>query len=295
MATVVSGHEGYETRPEPIAHESTGVLGNRQLRVEPVMGTTVSIDIRPPFVSPAAIDDAVAWFHDVDRRFSMYRPDSELSRVADGRLSLRDASPEVRSVVALADALRDRTDGYFDARRHRPDGRLDPTGVVKGWAVDEAVAILRLAGARNLQVGAGGDLVAAGRPSPERSWRIGIRHPQIDDRVAAVLEVSNLAVATSAAYERGAHIRDPRTGREASGLRSLTVIGPTLAIVDAFATAAYAMGEQGIAWVAAQPGYGALGITLADRVVWTPLVEELLVSPRDNSEPLLTPLSGGSG
>lgn len=274
----------------------------RQIRVEPVMGTTVSIDIRPPLIDPAAIESAVAWFHEVDRRFSMYRPDSELSRIAEGRLALDDASREVRAIAALADSLRERTNGYFDARAHRDDGRLDPTGVVKGWSVDEAVAMLRLAGARNLQVGAGGDLVAAGRPSADRAWRIGIRHPDQTDRVAAVLAVSNLAVATSAAYERGGHVRNPVTGRAATGLRSLTVVGPTLAMADAFATAAFAMGESGLAWVARQPGYGALGITTSDRIVWTPFVAPLLAPPRDATEaprdsllPPLTTLSGDSG
>ncbi len=266
------------------------------------MGTEVSIDVRPPCVETTAIEAAVAWFHAVDERFSMYRPESELSRLADGTLALEDASRDLRAIVSLSEALRDRTDGYFDARRHRDDGRLDPTSLVKGWAVDEAVTILRLAGAVNLQVGAGGDLVAAGEPEPGRRWRIGIRHPDQADRLAAVIEVTNLAVATSATYERGAHIRDPRTGRPAKGLRSMTVMGPTLTLADAFATAAFAMGERGIAWVGRQPGFGALGITSDDRVVWTPLVDQLRIADPtvetrtpDGAGSALTPLSGDQG
>lgn len=259
------------------------------------MGTTVSIDVRPPLVDPSAIEAAVDWFHDVDRRFSMYRPDSELSRLADGVLTLDDVSRDVRAIVALADSLRDRTNGFFDARGHRVDGRLDPTGVVKGWAVDEAVASLRLAGARNVQVGAGGDLLAAGEPGAGRLWRIGIRHPDLEDRVAAVLRVSNLAVATSATYERGDHVRDPRTGRQPVGLRSITVVGPTLTMADAFATAAFAMGEDGIAWVARQDGFGALGITSEGRLVWTPLVDTLLASTGEDAGVADEPLTSLSG
>jgi thiamine biosynthesis lipoprotein len=240
------------------------------------MGTTVSIDVRAPFVDPAAVESAVAWFHDVDARFSPYRPDSEVTRVAGGELALEDASPDVRAMFTLADELHERTGGYFDPRGHRADGRPDPTGVVKGWAVDEALAILRLAGARNVQVVAGGDLVAAGEPEPGRPWRIGIRHPDRVDRVAGVLRVRDLAVATSGLYERGDHIRDPHTGLVPDGMRSLTVVGPTLALADAYATAGFAMGERGIAWVGRQPGFGAMGITAADRVVWTPLVHDLL-------------------
>jgi FAD:protein FMN transferase len=248
----------------------------RQVRVEHVMGTTVSIDIREPLVDEAALDDAIAWFHDVDARFSPFRPDSEVSRVGSGDLALDDASPDVRAMFTLADELRDLTGGYFDPGGHRADRRPDPTGVVKGWAVDEAVALLRLAGARNLQVVAGGDLVAAGEPEPGRRWRIGIRHPDRPDAVAAVLWASDLAVATSGLYERGGHIVDPHTGRVPRGLRSLTVVGPCLAIADAFATAAFAMGERGVAWVGRQDGHGAVGITDADRMIWTPLAHDLL-------------------
>jgi thiamine biosynthesis lipoprotein len=249
----------------------------RQVRVVSVMGTTVTVDVRAPLVAPDALDEAIAWFHDVDRRFSMYRDSSEVSRLADGTLAFGDASPDVQAILTLADTLRDRTDGFFDARRHRPDGRRDPTGVVKGWSVDEAVSLLRLAGARNMQVVAGGDLVATGEPEPGRSWRIGIRHPDRPHRVAAVLAITDLAVATSGSYERGEHIRDPHADAAPRGLRSLTVVGPTLAMADAFATAAFAMGERGVAWIARQEGYGALGITRDDRVVWTPLVDELRV------------------
>ena len=162
-------------------------------------------------------------------------------------------------MFTLADELQDRTAGYFDPRGFHPDGRPDPTGVVKGWSVDEAVAILRLAGARNVQVVAGGDLVVVGEPEPGRPWRIGIRHPDDAAKVAAVLGVRDLAIATSGLYERAGHIRDPHTGDVPAGLRSLTVAGPTLAIADAFATAGFAMGEAGIAWVGRQSGFGALG------------------------------------
>jgi len=242
------------------------------------MGTTVSIDVREPFVAETALDDTIAWFRDVDRRFSPYRPDSEVSLVGAGSLAFEDASPDVRAMFTLADELRGRTGGFFDPRGFRADGRPDPTGVVKGWAVDEALAILRLAGARNVQVVAGGDLVAAGEPEPGHPWRIGIRHPGEERQVVAVLAVRDLAVATSGLYERGAHIRDPHTGAVPRDLRSLTVVGPTLAIADAYATAAFAMGAPGIAWVAGESGFGALGISADDLMTWSPLIDQLLVS-----------------
>jgi FAD:protein FMN transferase len=248
----------------------------RLVRVEHVMGTVVSIDVREPLVDVEAVEAAIAWFHDVDARFSPFRADSEVTRIGSGELAPGDASPDVRAMFTLADELCARTGGYFDPRGHRPDGRADPTGVVKGWAVDEALATLRLAGARNVQVNAGGDLVAAGEAEPGRAWRIGIRHPDRPDRSAAVLRLCDLAVATSGLYERAGHIVDPHTGEVARGLRSLTVVGPTLAMADAFATAGFAMGERGIDWVARQRGFGAVGITADDRLVWTPLAHDLL-------------------
>lgn len=243
------------------------------------MGTTVSVDVRGHSVADAVLDEVMAWFHDVDRRFSPFRRSSEVSRVGDGRLPFEDASPDVRAMFTLADELRDRTDGFFDPRGFHPDGRPDPTGVVKGWAVDEAVARLRVAGAVSCQVIAGGDLVAIGEPEAGRAWRIGIRHPDDPSAVAAILGLRDMAVATSGLYERGCHIVDPHTGAVPTGLRSMTVVGPTLAWADAYATAAFAMGEDGLGWVAGQPGFGALAITAGDRVVWTPLVGELLLTP----------------
>ena len=127
--------------------------------------------------------------------------------------------------------------------------RLDPSGYVKGWAVEEAAWRLDDAGARDYLINAGGDVVARGEATPGHRWRVGIRHPDEPDKVAAVLAVRDGAVATSGTYERGDHIVDPRTGQPARGLRSLTVVGPRLGFVDAYATAAFVMGLAGLRWV----------------------------------------------
>jgi thiamine biosynthesis lipoprotein len=200
-----------------------------------------------------------------------------VSRLADGTLREPEAHPDVRAVLAMCEALRIDSGGAFDARGWSPDGRLDPSGLVKGWAVQRAADDLEAAGTRDFAIAAGGDIVARGEPEPGRAWRVGIRHPRIVDRVAAVLAVNDLAVATSATYERGAHLRDPHTGEAAGGLQSLTVVGPSLTWTDAYATAAFVMGMDGLAWVAGHDGYGALAMTVDDRVVWTPVVEGRLV------------------
>ncbi|MBI3745135.1 MAG: FAD:protein FMN transferase [Chloroflexi bacterium] len=233
----------------------------------------MSFDIRAPFAPAGALDAACAVLHDIDRRFSLYRQDSELGRLAVGDAAEETLSADVRWVLGACDELARTSDGAFDARHHRPDGVVDPSGFVKGWAVEEAVRNLDEAGASNYLVAAGGDLVARGAPAPGARWRIGIRHPELADRVAAVLEVGRGAVATSGLYERGDHIRDPRTGAIPTELVSFTVVGPDLAWADAYATAGFVLGLGGLAWVEAHPGYGAVAITAAGEVVWTPTAD----------------------
>lgn len=238
-------------------------------RVEHVMGTAVSLHLRDSTTPSAVIEAVFAHLRDVDARFSTYRPDSEVSRLARGELAETDASAGLRHVLAVCDHLTMDSGGAFDARRAGPDGRLDPSGYVKGWAVEEAAWLLDAAGARDYLLNAGGDVIARGEAAPGLPWRIGIRHPDQVDRLAAVLAVRDRAVATSGTYERGDHIVDPRTGRPASGLRSLTVVGPRLGFVDAYATAAFVMGRSGLGWVASHADHEAMAITDDDRVVRT--------------------------
>jgi Membrane-associated lipoprotein involved in thiamine biosynthesis len=254
------------------------VAAERALRrVESIMGTTVSIDVRSPLVPHVILDEVVDQLHDIDARFSTYRPDSEISRLARGEIRAENCSLDVRHVLAACDHLATVTGGAFDALHHRADGRLDPSGFVKGWAIEEAAWLIDSAGGRNYWINAGGDIVARGHAEPGRPWRVGIRHPDRADRVAAVLAVSDRAVATSGAYERGDHITDPRTGAAPVGLRSVTVVGPGLAFTDAYATAIFVMGLDGLLWLDSHPDYAAYVITGDGRTVWTEGMERYLV------------------
>ena len=244
-------------------------------RVERIMGTVFVFDVRGDGVRPGAVDEAIALLHDLDARFSPFRPDSEVSRLIRGELEAADAAADLRAILGLCDDLRRTSDGAFDIRRHRADGRPDPTGLVKGWATEEAALLLEQAGATDFAINAGGDIVARGEPERGRAWRVGIRHPRIEDRLAAVLEVRDLAVATSGAYERGEHIVDPRTGRPAVGLLSATVTGPSPTYADAYATIAFVLGLDGPAWVARHPGYDAYAITTDEQAIWTPGIDRL--------------------
>jgi thiamine biosynthesis lipoprotein len=243
--------------------------------VEQIMGTAIGLDVRDAAVSPAALEQAFDYLRGVDARFSPYKPDSEVSRLIRGELAEADRSPELDEVLELCEEVRRTTEGYFDIRAHRPDGRPDPTGLVKGWSLENAGRILEAAGARNYCINGGGDIVTRGEAAPGQAWRVGIRHPLVADKLATVLAVRDGSVATSGAYERGEHIRDPFTGRAPAGILSITVAGPSLTFGDAYATAAFAMGPTGLAWLAGVADYEGCSVT-ADpdgsnaRLVWTP-------------------------
>ena len=232
-------------------------------RVEQVMGTAISVQIADLHAQPdleRLVSEAFAWFHDIDRRFSTYRDDSEITRLDRRECSLDDCSPIVRDVLDACTMLATATDGFFDVRA---TGRLDPSGYVKGWAVERASDRLVAAGAVNHCINAGGDVRVRGHEVPGNPWRIGIRHPFEADKLAWVVTGTDLGIATSGVYERGLHVVDPRRGQAASGLCSVTVVGPDLGQADAYATAGVAMGLAGLDWLAALDGYEVAVVTAA--------------------------------
>lgn len=248
----------------------------RTCRVEHIWGTAIGVDV------DAATDDEIldrvfGWFRRVDDLFSTWRDDTEISRLGWGFLELRDASPEVHAVLELCDRITEESRGAFDIRvgadpcvEPRPGlCPLDPSGLVKGWALERAAELLAAAGVTSFSINGGGDVLTRGRPQHDQLWRVGIQHPWQRHSVAAVVQGTNLAVATSGRYELGEHIIDPRTGRHPTGLMAVSVIAPDLAIADGYATAAIVLGDEGMSWLATIPDVEALGITDAHAVVTT--------------------------
>jgi thiamine biosynthesis lipoprotein len=231
------------------------------------MGMPIVLDVRDA-VEGETVDRVFDWLRRVDATFSTFKPDSEISRINRGELAVADAESDVREVLERCEELRAVTRGYFDVTVPIPGG-IDPTGLVKGWAVERAADLLYEAGARNYGISAGGDMRVRGRALPDTCWRIGIQHPRLRDRVAAIVETTDLAVATSGAYARGDHVVDP-AGAPPTGVLSVTVCGPDLGTADAFATAAFAMGVAGPHWTARLPrGYDAMTILADERVLST--------------------------
>jgi thiamine biosynthesis lipoprotein len=229
------------------------------------MGTVFSIDIRDGGDWSAALADVVDWLHLVDATFSTYRPESAVSRLRRGELAVTDCPPDVAHVIAECEALAARTDGYFSAQAA---GTFDPSGYVKGWAIERASDRLRERGSSNHTVNGGGDMQCAGCRAPGEPWRVGISDPLHPGQLAAVVEVRDGAVATSGNAERGAHVIDPKTGLPATELASVTIVGAHLRTVDAYATAALAMGHGCRTWLQGLDDVEALVIA-TDGSRWT--------------------------
>lgn len=237
---------------------TTAVKSPRTVHVEHCMGTVFTIDVRDEGHWDEAIREVVGWLHHVDAVFSTYRPNSDLSRIRRRELAVADADPLFVPVLDLCARAQTDTGSAFSAM---PAGTLDPTGLVKGWAVERASQVLRAHGCINHCVNGGGDMQLAGEAEPGRPWGVGIVDPHDRTDVLTVVTGRDFAVATSGTAERGAHILDPRTGRPAVGVASATIVGPELTFADAYATAAVILGRDAIRWIDGLPGYEALLVT----------------------------------
>jgi len=216
-----------------------------------LMGMPITVDIAG--ASGATLVEAVFdYFEHIDRRFSTYRTDSEISAINRGDLPIRDWSAEMMEVMALAAQTKNQTDGYFDIRK--PDGSLDPSGIVKGWAIRNAAGIVRQAGVGDFFIEAGGDIQSCGRNASGLDWSVGIRNPFNAEEIIKIVYPRGHGVATSGTYVRGQHIYNPLGADPITEIVSLTVIGSDVLEADRFATAAFAMGREGIFFLEQAPG-----------------------------------------
>lgn len=257
---------------------TTAVHRDRVVHVEHCMGTVFTIDIRDAGIWSDAINDVISWLHQVDEIFSTYRPDSDISRIRRGELAVAEADPLVNEVVEGCIRAQRDTDGFFSPLPH---GALDPTGYVKGWSVELSSRILRNHGSANHAVNGGGDIQLAGEAATDKPWIIGVADPHDRSRVIATVSGRDLAIATSGNAERGAHIINPFTGAPAIGLASATVIGPSLTAADAYATAVFARGQAGLAWIETVAGFEALLVKPDASRVSSAGWSELAASSRD--------------
>jgi thiamine biosynthesis lipoprotein len=195
----------------------------------------------------SAVDDVAEFFYQVDRDFSTFKEDSQVSRIRRGELKIDDASEYVQQVWSLCEFSRELTLGAFDP--WKAEGGFDPSGLVKGWAAEVAAQMLVEAGCENVLINASGDIVLRGGNPDGGPWNIGIASPDNVEEFVKVFDVVDGSVATSGDYEKGAHIIDPHTGLIAIGARSASVIGPDGAMCDALATALMVDGVDAQKWI----------------------------------------------
>jgi FAD:protein FMN transferase len=237
----------------------------KQLRI--LMGMPVTVEVVDTTATENLLNSVFDYFEYVDCKFSTYSDQSEISRINGGELRLEESSEDMKAIFALAEQTRLETDGYFDIQH---GGAYDPSGVVKGWAISNAAGILRQKGASNFYVEAGGDIQMSGRNSEGRNWRVGIRNPFNPDEIVKVLSLTDCGMATSGTYVRGLHIYNPKDEDDPlTEVVSLTVIGPDICEADRFATAAFAMGKQGIFFIESLQGFEGYMIDQDQRATYT--------------------------
>lgn len=262
----------------------------RLVEVQQIMGMPISIhvilgdddrDRDTPDVGHGS-GRAFGSLREVDRVFSTFRDDSDVRRIARGELDVADADPMVAEVLRASQAAEAATHGRFSAWWR---GWFDPTGLVKGWAVERAAArFLRPLLAEPLVeaagINAGGDMQLLTAPGSTWRWHVGIADPGDRTATIATVEVDDGAVATSGTGERGLHVVDPRTGRAATTVRSATVVSDGLAHADLWATTAVVAGFDDLGWLGEARSQTGMLVAPDGRIRrWTGSTEVVITEP----------------
>jgi FAD:protein FMN transferase len=243
-----------------------------------MMGMPIMVEVAESSVTRDDLADVFAYFDYIDKKFSTYKENSEISRINRGEITESDYSEDMRTVLKLSAETKQETNGYFDIRHNH---RLDPSGLVKGWAIRNAAGILKDKGFKNYYVDAGGDIEIAGLNIEGEPWRVGIRNPFDRRENVKVLNLSNIGIATSGTAIRGQHIYDP-TGKNKtlSEIVSITVIGPDVYEADRFATAAFVMQRAGVAFIEVLPGFEGYQIDRKGIATYTSKFNNYVIDPK---------------
>lgn len=250
-------------------------VAHTQAEIE-VWGTVVFVDVASQTSSKDELEIGIRkvrdYVHHVDEIFSTYKSTSTISHLRRKVIEIDGCSEEVREVWNRCGYARDLTGGAFDP--WAVAGGFDPSGLVKGWAADRCCEILQSHGAQHIQINAAGDLSLRGGNFVEGEvipWVIGVVNPENTEEIVQVFNIMDGAIATSGAYERGAHILDPHTRLIAIGAKSATVIGPDGAFADALATALMVDGRDGAGWFTYPEltDYSAWVIDRNENVAWS--------------------------
>ena len=221
-----------------------------------IMGMPITLMTPDNLVTNENIAEVFDFFTRVDKEYSPFIATSIVSRINDGTVDESEYSEELRDILAIAEQTKRETEGYFDVW-HR--GTFDPSGIVKGWAIAEAAKVFATH-TDDFYIEAGGDIQVSGINDKDEPWQIGIRNPFDRHQNIKVVSLKNQAIATSGSAIRGQHIYDPVKDKLLNGMVSISVIAPSIIDADRMATAAFAMGPEGIYFLEQLSGYEACAV-----------------------------------
>ena len=245
-----------------------------------LMGMPITVEILDTNATEADIERVFAYFRCIVATFSTYKEQSEISRMNWGELAKEECSDAVKTILVLSEQTRQETRGYFDIQH---GGIIDPSGIVKGWAILQAAQMLKEAGFANYYIDAGGDIQVAGMNNG-KPWGIGIRNPFNRNENVKVLAITDKGVATSGTAIRGQHIYNPHQQEKSiQDIVSLTAIGPNIYEADRFATAAFAMGKRGIYFIEQLEGFEGYMIDSSARATYSSGFERFVFTYDKNS------------
>lgn len=216
------------------------------------MGMSVIIEIIDSNATVEVFDEIFNYLISIDERFSTYKENSEVTLYNEGKIVEKDLSNEMKEVLKLSEKTKLETDGFFDIVY---DGKIDPSGLVKGLAIYNTSELLCKKGFKNFYVEIAGDIEVRGLNNEGKKWAIGIRNPFNKMENVKVVYLKDRGIATSGNYEKGKHIYNPKGKKLADEIASLTVIGPNVYEADRFATACFAMGIDGINFIEKLSGF----------------------------------------
>lgn len=230
-----------------------------------IMGMPVTLMTPDEHIATASLEKIFDFFRRIDQKYSPFITTSDVAKINNGELAAENYDQELREILALAEKTKHETDGYFDVWHN---DTFDPSGIVKGWAIQKASSMMQEL-TSNFYVEAGGDIQVGGTNDQGKPWRIGVRNPFDRNETIAVVELTNQAIATSGTAIRGQHIYNPHSHAPLEEIISLSVIAPTILGADRMATAAFAMGENGVRFIQRLNGYEGYMITQDKQAVQT--------------------------
>lgn len=235
-----------------------------------LMGMPITVEIIDKSAEQNAINKVFEYFKYIDEKFSPFKTTSEITKINNQEIAEKNYSLDMKAVFLLSEKTKKETNGYFDIAGN--NGKYNPSGLVKGWAIYNAAKLLKKLGFENFYVEAGGDIQVFGKNAENKFWKVGIENPfgkpasargfgEAREIIKIVYLKNNEGIATSGTYIRGNHIYNPKNRNEKlDEIVSISVIGPNVYEADRFATAVFAMQKNGINFIENLRGFEAYAI-----------------------------------